>query len=166
MQEQEINNEEFLIALKNQDNLRIMNKVCGIYSKTLSKDELHRCKLLALWKALSKFNPSLGKKFTSFLYNSIKWECQKEIYSVNKYRRGTVYHDGLFEHFERYDTDILDAIDILPQKLSKVIKQKFFHSMTMEEIGRENHYSRETARRNVRRGLDKLREICKSSWRV
>ena len=61
---------------------------------------------------------------------------------------------------------IIDAIETLPNKLSKVIKQKFFYSMTMEEIGRKNHYSRETARRNVKRGLEKLKEICKSSWRV
>tara|TARA_R100000808_G_scaffold5713_1_gene17169 strand:+ start:12598 stop:13098 length:501 start_codon:yes stop_codon:yes gene_type:complete len=166
MKEKEINNEDFLEALKDINNLKIMNKVCSFYQNILSQDELHRCKLLALWKAMCKFDPSCGKKFTSYLYNSVKWECQKELYCVNKYRRGSSYSDSLFECFDRYDTDIIDAIEKLPNKLSKVIKQKFFDSMTMEEIGLKNHYSRETARRNVKRGLEKLKEICKSSWRV
>jgi len=166
MQEKEINNDEFLRALNDINNLRIMNKVCSFYQNILSKDELHRCKLLALWKAMCRFNPSCGKKFTSYLYNSVKWECQKELYHVNKHRKGITYTDSLFEYFDRYDTDIIDAIEKLPSKFSKVIKQKFFNSMTMEEIGLENDYSRETARRNVKRGLEKLKEICKSSWRV
>jgi len=166
MIEQEINNEAFLKALRDSNNLRIMNKVCSIYQNILSQDELHRCKLLALWKAMCRFDSSCGKKFTSYLYNSVKWECQKELYCVNKYRKGSTYSDSLFESFDKYDIDIIDVIEKLPNKLSKVIKQKFFYNMTMEEIGQKNHYSRETARRNVKRGLEKLKEICKSSWRV
>jgi RNA polymerase sigma factor (sigma-70 family) len=164
MKEKEISNDDFLKALKDSNNLRIMNKVCSFYQNILSKDELHRCKLLALWKAMCKFDPSCGKKFTSYLYNSVKWECQKDLYNVNKYRKGITYSDSLFEYFDRHDTDIVDTIEKLPNKFSKVIKQKFFHNMTMEEIGTKNHYSRETARRNVKRGLEKLREICKLNW--
>ena len=43
MQEKEINNDEFLRALNDINNLRIMNKVCSFYQNILSKDELHRC---------------------------------------------------------------------------------------------------------------------------
>ena len=71
-----------------------------------------------------------------------------------------VYNDDLFECFDQNSTEIIDAIETLPPKLRDVIEQRFFYSLTMEEIGNKNNYSRETARRYVKRGLEKLKDIC------
>tara|TARA_Y100000034_G_scaffold124865_1_gene173598 strand:- start:473 stop:964 length:492 start_codon:yes stop_codon:yes gene_type:complete len=163
MPEKKIYDEEFDTALKNTHNAKIMNKVCGFYKNIIPKEDLHRCKLVALWKALVKFDPSCGQKFTSYLYNSIKWECQKELYVINKYRRGLTYNDDLSECFDEDLTEILDAISTLSPKLQDAIKQRFFYGLTMEEIGKKNNYSRETARRYVKRGLEKLKDICKTN---
>ena len=82
------------------------------------------------------------------------------MYIINKYRKGMVYNDDLFECFDQNSTEIMDAIETLPPKLRDAIKQRFFYSLTMEEIGNKNNYSRETARRYVKRGLEKLKDIC------
>ena len=160
MDKRKVYDDEFNKEFKNTNNAKIMNKVCGFYRNIIPKEDLHRCKLVALWKALVKFDISCGQKFTSYLYNSIKWECQKELYIINKYRKGMVYNDDLFECFDQNSTEIMDAIETLPPKLRDVIEQRFFYSLTMEEIGSKNNYSRETARRYVKRGLEKLKDIC------
>lgn len=157
----QICDDEFNRELANINNIKIMNKVCSFYSKIIPREDLHRCKLVALWKAMSKFDKSCGQKFTSYLYNSIKWECQKELYIINKSRRGIEYNDDLFSCCDQNDVDISDAIETLPPRLQIAIKQRFFYGFTMEEIGSKNNYSRETARRYVKKGIEKLREICK-----
>ena len=161
MPTRKICDDEFNQELSNINNIKIMNKVCGFYSKIIPREDLHRCKLVALWKAMSRFDKSCGQKFTSYLYNSIKWECQKELYSINKSRRGLDYNDDLFLCCDQNDVDIFDAIETLPLKLQIAVKQRFFYGFTMEEIGSKNNYSRETARRYVKKGVEKLREICK-----
>lgn len=163
MQKNIVLDEDFNKELQNSNNIRIMNKVCSFYLRVIPSDDLHRCKLVALWKAMSKFNPSGGQKFTSYLYNSIKWECQKELYLINKFRKGAVYDDLLTECVDKSNFEIFDIVEKLPPKLEIVIKQKFFFGLTMEEIGNENNYSRETARRYVKKGIEKLQEICKST---
>jgi len=158
-----IYDEEFEKEFKNINNAKIMNKVCGFYKNVIPKEDLYGCKLVALWKALVKFDISCGQKFTSYLYNSIKWECQKELYIINKYRRGADYNDDLFECFDQNSTEMLDAIKMLPPRIQDAIEQRFFYGFTMEEIGKKNSYSRETARRYVKKGLEKLKDICKQN---
>ena len=79
-----INDKELLEALSDINNVRIMNKVCSKYRQTIPYDELERCKLISLWQALKAFDPEGGRKFTSFLYNRIDWECKKQIYQILK----------------------------------------------------------------------------------
>ena len=163
MYQKMILDEDFDRELKNPNNIRIMSKVCSFYLRMIPSDDIYRCKLVALWKAMVKFNPSGGQKFTSYLYNSIKWECQKELYLINKFRKGATYDDMLTECVDKNNFEIFDIVEKLPPKLEVVIKQKFFFGLTMEEIGKENNYSRETARRYVKKGIEKLQEICRSA---
>jgi RNA polymerase sigma factor (sigma-70 family) len=55
--------------------------------------------------------------------------------------------------------EIEDFLKQIPPRLRTAVYQRFFKNMTMEEIGKENNYSRETARRYINDGLDKIREI-------
>ena len=60
-----ISNLEYEEALKNEDNIKIINSVCRKYAKRIDREDLHRCKLIALWDAIKKYNPDRGVKFTS-----------------------------------------------------------------------------------------------------
>lgn len=157
----EIDNAEFESAYKNRDNLRIMNKVCSKYRATIPADEIERCKLISLWEAMKAYDPNGGKKFTSFLHTRIDWECKRKINEINrqKKRNGYEFQESLYILYKNKDTaEIKDILDKLPIKFQKVLDQRFFHRMTMEEIAKENGYSRETARRYIIQALDLVRK--------
>ncbi len=164
----EVTESEFLEAYRNLDNTRIMNKVCSRYRNTIPYDEIERCKLIALWEAMKAFDPNGGRKFTSFLYNRIDWECKKEIQRINRHKKRTAFFiDGLSEgshtpdyrNLRNYETvNIEEAIETLVPKYKNILHQRFFERMTMQEIADRNNYSRETARRYINIALEKLRE--------
>ena len=164
----EVTESEFLEAYRNLDNTRIMNKVCSRYRNTIPYDEIERCKLIAIWEAMKAFDPNGGRKFTSFLYNRIDWECKKEIQRINRHKKRTAFFiDGLSEgshtpdyrNLRNYETvNIEEAIETLVPKYKNILHQRFFERMTMQEIADRNNYSRETARRYINIALEKLRE--------
>jgi RNA polymerase sigma factor (sigma-70 family) len=154
-----VGDEEFDLAWKDINNIRIINKVCSRYFKIIPGDELHRCKLVALWEALKAYDPEKGQKFTSFLYNRIDWECKKQLYDINKRKRQKKYNEALHFANDQSDLEIEDVIQKLHPSLREVIYQRFFERLTMEEIAERNDYSRETARRYILRALEKLKDI-------
>ena len=160
MKRNDISDEQFDEALKNKDNLRIMNSVCSRYRKSIPYDELERCKMVALWQALEAFDPNGGKKFTSFLYTRTDWECKRQISAINKKRKSNSleFHESLYVLANKNSVEIEDIINKLSPKFNKVINQRFFYSMTMEEIAKENNYSRETARLYIIQALDKIKQ--------
>ena len=62
------NGYELREALKNRDNINVMNKICSKYTEIICYEELQRCKLISLWEALKSYDPTKGKcKFTTFM---------------------------------------------------------------------------------------------------
>ena len=130
-------------------------------------DELQRCKLISLWEALKAFDPEGGKKFTSFLYTRVDWECKKEVSNIIKHNsRHAQVGDETLPLLGKTESgtkssneiDIKDTINVLPDHFQKVLYQRFFERLTMEEIAKNNNYSRETARRHIINALKKLEE--------
>ncbi len=160
-----ITESEFEDALENIDNIRIINSACKKYRNIIPTEDLQRCKLISLWEAMKAFDPNGGKKFTSFLYTRVDWECKKQVADIIKHKtRHTQVNDEIFPIIGKIDgkvfneIDIKDTIKLLPDEFQKVIHQRFFEKLTMEEIARSNNYSRETARRHIINALKKLRE--------
>jgi RNA polymerase sigma factor (sigma-70 family) len=153
-----VKNKEFEEALKNEDNIKIINHVCKKYLNRIQSEDLHRCKLIALWDAIRNFDPERNVKFTSFLYNCIDWECKRQLSDYKKSRRVStnLSIDGDSEDSNVYET--LDWIDSLPEKLAVAVKQKFVYGYTVQEIAEKNNYSRETARQYVQKGVEKLKK--------
>ena len=46
------------------------------------------------------------------------------------------------------------------EKDAMIIEQRFYHNMTMKEIGKKNGYSRETARRRLKNAVKMCQNIC------
>ena len=153
-----VSNEVFNKALSNEDYIKIMNKAARSYRNIIATDGLLECKMIALWQALKNFDKSCNVKFTSFLYNSVDWECKRKISKFRKNRLvGLNISPEDSSDFE--SVEIEDCMSKIHPRLRKVLYQRFFKNMTMEEIGRENDYSRETARRYINDGLDKIKDI-------
>ena len=86
----EVTNEELQEALKNEDNINVMNKICMKYANVIPYEELERCKLVAVWQAIERYDSTKGNcKFTSFLCNRVFWECQKQLYEIKKILKNT-----------------------------------------------------------------------------
>ena len=145
-----ITNKVLLEALSDINNIRIMNKVCSKYRNTIPYDELERCKLVSLWQALLAYDPEGGRKFTSFLYNRIDWECKKHVFCEEVSKEDSHCYQDSFE--------IQEVLNKLDPKYQRAVSQRFFKKMTMQEIADSNGYSRETARRYVKKGLDEVRK--------
>jgi RNA polymerase sigma factor (sigma-70 family) len=154
----QITNKEFNEALRNEDYIRIISAASKKYTAFISPDDILECRMNALWQSLQNFDASFGVKFTSFLYSRVVWECKKKINVVNK---ETTF--SCMDYFPAKSVEnvceIEDFLKQIPSRLRTAVYQRFFKNMTMEEIGKENNYSRETARRYINDGLDKIREI-------
>ena len=53
----------------------------------------------------------------------------------------------------------MDVLSGLPKDVSDILKQRYIGNMTMVEIAKANGYSRETARRRLKRAV----KICRKS---
>lgn len=147
--------------LKNPDVVNIMNAVSNKYSRSIDIDEIESIKMLTLWKCVKKFDPERGAKFTSYLYQQLSFAFKNEL----KKKKQMWYRDNnqidIIKNNDDYDSSIefRDTISGLPEEVSRILKQRFLGNMTMVEIAKANGYSRETARRRLKRAI----KICKKS---
>ena len=79
------------------------------------------------------------------------WKC------IQKYdkTRGSKFTSYLYQQYE-----IIDILTGLDPELKEVINQRFYHNMTMVEIGHANGYSRETARRRLKKAIKTCKKNC------
>ena len=58
--------------------------------------------------------------------------------------------------------EVFDILESLPSGMKTLLEQRFFHNMTMTEIADENGYSRETARRRLKKAIRMCKNLVKS----
>lgn len=147
-----ISNEKYEEALVNKDNQLIMDQACSRYRRSMTPDELYRCKLIALWSAMQNWNEN-GGNFSSFLYKRVGWECLKTISENKKFNKhfiSCLLYDFSDEKNNNCNIDLDKILDVLPEKeLKDVLIQRFVYNMTLTEIGRRNNFSYETARKRI-----------------
>ena len=150
--------------LKDSNIVNIMNAIANRYIKSIDPDEIESIKMITLWKCRDKYDPNRGAKFTSYLYQQLSFAFKNEL----KKKKPMWYRDNLQldllnspanwrgEHSARGFADNLSG---LPEDVEQILKQRFISNMTMVEIAIANGYSRETARRRLKRAI----KICKKS---
>ncbi len=172
-----IEDEEYRQALANQDNANIIRSETTKYSKCLSKQDLSSCGLIALWRALQYHIDGLGQKFTTSLYRFIHWECRRELRKKmgKKHERVKTFVPLTNEHCRDYRRQIKDGLGIERElkeikevmkdadgSHQEIIEQCYFQHMTMEEIGRANGYSKETARHKLKQAVVAVKGLCRT----
>ena len=135
-------------ALENIDYKKIMDSVCGKYSKTIAPDHISSLRLEILWKCLNSFDESRGVKFTTFLYQQLNYAMMNQLRIRRREKNGIP-----FDICQIPKDNIEVLLSDLNEKQKKILKQRYLDRMTMVEIGKENGYSRETARRAVNSAL-------------
>ena len=131
-----VTDEELQEALKNEDNINVMNKICMKYIGVIPYEELERCKLISVWQAIERYDPTKGNcKFTSFLCNRLFWECQKQLYEINKSRRipkndsaSAIISEicGCENNLE--SVDVLELVEKLDKESQDIIFKRFYES--------------------------------------
>lgn len=163
--------EEFRKALHDEDNIKIMKSAIrkSPVAKNLTEDEQESCKLIALWNSLQNWDNNPEIKFTTFLYKNVTWQCLLQRQINNKFykRHITISNDNEFSNrnFHNYlqANDLEEMMSFclqkLPEKTVKILRQRYYENMTLKEIGKQNGYSHETARRNVNLAVKQIKQL-------
>ena len=140
---------------ESSDVQNIMNKVANRYRTAIDFDDIESIKMQTLWRCIDRYDPEKGTKFTSYLYQQLSFAFKNKL---KKKRRE--YNVETLESVDRkaeYSMQVKDMITGLEPEYADVLNKRFYYNMTMQEIGKSNGYSRETARRRLKTAL----KICK-----
>ena len=140
---------------ESSDVQNIMNKVANRYRTAIDFDDVESIKMQTLWRCIDRYDPEKGTKFTSYLYQQLSFAFKNKL---KKKRRE--YNVETLESVDRraeYSMQVKDMITGLEPEYADVLNKRFYYNMTMQEIGKSNGYSRETARRRLKTAL----KICK-----
>jgi RNA polymerase sigma factor (sigma-70 family) len=149
-------------AWNDPHNIRVMKKAARSFANVLTHQQQTESIQLALLRCLKSHQES-RQKFTTSLYRFAKWELQNTLRSaIRQNRLRTVPLRDIVPKTDTAVADVMDCIESLDEKDQRLIRLHYLESMTFEEIGREEGYSREAAYYNVHRAVDKLRLLCLS----
>lgn len=145
--------------LSDINNVRIMRKAAQPFAKQLTKEELENCQLIALWKAVGDFDPNKGSKFTSILFNRVRWECLRELRTTKPIDAAPITSSGTIPDRHEYFGGINDLIGDIPAEYHDVLYQRFVEDKTFAEIGENNGYTGENARVKTKKAIAYLKEF-------
>jgi RNA polymerase sigma factor (sigma-70 family) len=144
----------------NDPNIKgIIATVSNKFSRAIDRDEISSISMCTLWRCINKYDSTRGAKFTSYLYQQLVYAFKNELK-----KRNTEFSSESFEKsFSEEDkTEVFEIMESLPSNMKHVLKQRYFGNMTMAEIANENGYSRETARRRLKKAISLCKNIVKS----
>ena len=136
----------------------IMNKVAGRYKTAIDFDDIESIKMQTLWKCIQKYDKTRGSKFTSYLYQQLSFAFKNRLKSKKMEFANSDIEKQDFNTGNKYE--IIDILTGLDPELKEIINQRFYHNMTMVEIGHANGYSRETARRRLKKAIKTCKKNC------
>lgn len=149
--------------MRNEDNQNIIKTVTNKYRAIISIDDLQRCGLHGLWRALQYHQDGRGQKFTTSLYRFVDWECKKELNRITKQRKNvsleTIKIDVPYWGPTEDTEHLRECLKLLPKPESQLVDMYYFRDMTLEEIGRNNRYTKEAARQKLNKAVQKLTKI-------
>ena len=135
--------------LKDPNILNIIKTVSGKFTYSIDQDDISSISMDTLWRCIQKYDSTRGAKFTSYLYQQLSYAFKNEL--KKKKRSFACACDK--EYDVKNKTIAWEILNDLPDEPRKILEQKFYGEMTMAEIGSKNGYSRETARRRLKKAL-------------
>ena len=136
----------------------IIRTVEGRFKNSIDPDDLSSVSHETLWRCITKFDASRNAKFTSYLYQQLNFAFKNQLKKDSKNKSYPT------DNIERSFTDdvrleTMDMLNSMPDDLGTVLRQRFIDNMTIQEIGDTNGYSRETARRRIKKAFRKCKEM-------
>lgn len=175
-----MDNKKFEEYANNKD---IKNIIYAVNSKYpyIPDDDKSSISLTTLWKCIERYDETRGTKFTSYLYQQLVFAYKNElkkkshIYPVGgikeldcivppvaisskSKRRDTAERKIMHEYAKSIIEPIIESVS---DGHRNILNQRYFHNMTMKEIAKQNGYSRETARRQLKKAINECKKISK-----
>ena len=143
--------------IKDENIVKITNRAALRFAKSLSRDEIHTCILNAIWKASNKFDPELGSKFTTYLYNGVIMECLTQ-QKFNSNKVCSQIHNNIPENKDFVSSlEIMDNIEQCEDP--QIIIDYYFNNKSIKEIAQETGVCGETIRLKIKKNLKKLKML-------
>ena len=141
--------------LSNDDIIKVANKAASSFSGILSRDEIQSCILSALWKAKRRYKQGGKCKLTSFIHRGVVFEClTQRKFNLVKTSQLTISVPD-----KRNDIEQVDMLDQIQQcDDPELIYDRFYKSMTINEIAKDRGVCGETIRIRLKKNLKKLRQ--------
>jgi len=136
-------------AMSDVDIVNIMHKASEKFNKHLDEDEVYTCHLNALWKCFLTYDKNRKTKFTTYLYRGVFMECVKQLKFKNKSKLCVTLHDNITG--KDYSTIMYDIFDELENEEERTVLRDRMAKYTLDEIAKKQHYSRETARKRLKK---------------
>ena len=141
--------------LSNDDIVKVANKAASSFSGTLSRDEIQSCILSALWKAKKRYKQGSKCKLTSFIHRGVVFECLTQ----RKFNLAKTCQLTISVPEKRNDTERVDMLDQIQQcDDPELVYDRFYKSMTINEIAKDRGVCGETIRIRLKKNLKKLRQ--------
>lgn len=139
---------------KNKDNINIINKVIRGYSRFLDKNDIDYIKDYSLWKAVSKYKENSNMKFSTYLYNNVRWGCLQYIKDLsNNTKNLQKAKEPSYKNNSRYIDLMLD----INTDDKVLLIDRYIGRMSLDEIGKKYSIPRETARLKLIKIIEKIK---------
>lgn len=165
-QKKEVTNQQYEEAYRNEDNIKVINKVLSLY-QDLPSEVRKDCGLKALWRCLQFHEPEKGNKLTTSLWRFVRWECEnekKKLRTLKSRRRNKSIELFDVEDTTTVTADVFSDIDlILDTESSSIIRLRFVEKMTLKEIGAKFGYTKEAARQKLNHALSEVKRLVYNS---
>lgn len=144
---------------------RVMGECLRRHGRSIPPEEHGAIKWIAALKAVKAFDPRHKQQFSTSLFRYLRWECDYFLRQHRKPRR-TMPLSSLPELAapvpDRQDDidHIRECMGMLDEPQREIVASYYFGRMSLEEIGKERGYSRESARLNLAKAMDRLRRLC------
>lgn len=158
-----VSNEKFEEEYRKQDNRNIIKSVTKKYFSQLSDDEQELCGMYGLWKCIKNHDDAYGRKFTTSLFMHVDWECKREVTRISKKRMSFLGEQDTTIESPSASGEAHDILESLNENQRSIMHQRFYENKTLEEIGKTQGYSKEAARQNINKILQKLKEDSKEN---
>lgn len=147
--------------LNDVDTMKIAYNAAGSFRSILSPEEIQSCVLKALFRAVNKYDNSNNVKFSSYLYNGVRFEClgQAKINKSDKQQLTSSIPDHRDPIAEIEMKDVIDSVCDDPE----IIFDRFYKNMTIKEIAKSRKVCGETVRIRIGKNLEKMRSSLKKS---
>lgn len=153
---------DYEVAARDLSNQRVMRSVVAAYE--IPAERQPEVMEAALLRCLQHHRPG-RQQFTTSLHRFTVWACLNALRKSRRrprpLRLSSLPEPPCPVHDRQTDIEhIHECMGMLSVSDEALIRQYYLERLTLDEIGRLNSYTREAARQNLGRALDRLREIC------